>query len=116
MSNEAEVTSHKRDQNATEILRAQQEFLRRLYHITAEQNEILRDPMSGLDNCIVKHQLRVKIEDINMPFSAMVGLMVKVAIASIPAIIILWIIFTLLGVLLVMLVTLLGIAISLPSY
>ena len=116
MSSEQEIPSYKRQQNATEILRSQHEVLTRLYEVTSIQNEILRDPMSGLDNSIVKHQVRVKIEDVNMPFSAMVGLMVKVAIASIPAIIILWMIFTLLGVMLVMLVTLLGIVVSLPSY
>lgn len=36
---------------------------------------------------------RVKVEDINMPFGAMVGLMIKVVIAAIPAGIILGILF-----------------------
>jgi len=40
----------------------------------------------------------VKITDIKMPFWSMVMFMVKVAIASIPAIIILWIIFAVLAV------------------
>ncbi|WP_029407839.1 hypothetical protein [Thiomicrorhabdus sp. Milos-T2] len=39
----------------------------------------------------------VKITDIKMPFWSMVMFMVKVSIASIPAIIILWVIFTLLA-------------------
>ena len=85
-----------RQQNPTEILRAQYEILTRLYQETETQNEILRDPMTGLDNCIVKHQVRVKIEDINMPFVAMIGLMIKIALASIPALIILGILFALL--------------------
>ena len=38
----------------------------------------------------------VAIKDFNMPFSSMVIFMVKWAIASIPAIIILWILFMLL--------------------
>ena len=104
MSSESEVPSYKRQQNATEILTAQHEVLTRLYEVSSVQNEILRDPMSGLDNCIVKLQVRVKIEDINMPFWAMVGLIVKVAIASIPALILLmalfigfWIMLTILG-------------------
>lgn len=113
MSSETTIPSYKKQQNATEILKAQQEFLRRLYNLTAEQNEILRDPMSGLDNCIVRHQVRVKIEDINMPFSAMVGFMIKVGVASIPAIIILWIIFVFLGA---MILGLAAIAISSPGF
>ena len=113
MSSDAEVPSYKRQQSAVEILKAQQGFLRKLYHITAEQNEILLDPMSGLDNSIVKHQVRVKIVDINMPFSAMVGLMVKIGVASIPARILLWMIFTLLGVIVV---ALLAMVVSLPSF
>ena len=39
----------------------------------------------------------VKITDIKMPFWSMVMFMVKAAIASIPAIIILWIIFAVLA-------------------
>ena len=93
MSSDTDVPIFKRQQNSTEILRSQHELHKRLYLETETQNEILRDPMSGLDNCIVNHQVRVKIEDVDMPFWAIVGLMVKVAIASIPALIILMIIF-----------------------
>jgi hypothetical protein len=42
---------------------------------------------------IFKVGLPVKIENINMPFAAMVGLMLKIALASIPAIIILSLFF-----------------------
>ncbi len=40
---------------------------------------------------------RVEITDIKMPFGSMVVFMVKWAIASIPAIIILWILFMMFG-------------------
>lgn len=37
---------------------------------------------------LMEHGLGVRIENFNMPFGAMVGLMVKIAVASIPAAII----------------------------
>ena len=40
---------------------------------------------------------KVEITDINMPFFSMVLFMVKWAIASIPAIIILWMLFVMFG-------------------
>ena len=43
-----------------------------------------------------KKEQDVAIKDFNMPFSSMVIFMVKWAIASIPAIIIIWILFMLL--------------------
>ena len=43
-----------------------------------------------------EQEQNVAIKDFNMPFSSMVIFMVKWAIASIPAIIILWILFMLL--------------------
>ena len=43
-----------------------------------------------------KQEEYVAIKDFNMPFSSMVIFMVKWAIASIPAIIIIWILFMLL--------------------
>ena len=43
-----------------------------------------------------KKEQNVAIKDFNMPFSSMVIFMVKWAIASIPAIIIIWILFMLL--------------------
>ena len=43
-----------------------------------------------------KNEQNVAIKDFNMPFSSMVIFMVKWAIASIPAIIIIWILFMLL--------------------
>ena len=94
MSSTGLVSSTKKQQNPAEILRLQYDVLTKLYQETKIQNEILRAPMSGLDNSIVKHQVRVKIEDVNMPFTAMVGLMIKIALASIPALIILMIIFS----------------------
>jgi len=43
-----------------------------------------------------KQEKNITIKDFNMPFSSMVIFMVKWAIASIPAIIIIWILFMLL--------------------
>ena len=43
-----------------------------------------------------KEEQSVTIKDFNMPFSSMVIFMVKWAIASIPAIIIIWILFMIL--------------------
>ena len=43
-----------------------------------------------------KQEQNVAIKDFNMPFSSMVIFMVKWAIASIPAIIIIWILFMIL--------------------
>ena len=40
-----------------------------------------------------KHALSVNVRDLDIGFSNLVGLMVKISIAAIPAIIILWIIF-----------------------
>jgi hypothetical protein len=40
---------------------------------------------------------KVEVTDINMPFLSMVWFMVKWAIASIPAIIILWMLFMMFG-------------------
>ena len=40
---------------------------------------------------------KVEVTDINMPFFSMVWFMVKWAIASIPAIIILWMLFVMFG-------------------
>ena len=43
-----------------------------------------------------KQEQNIAIKDFNMPFSSMVIFMVKWAIASIPAIIIIWILFMIL--------------------
>ena len=40
---------------------------------------------------------KVEVTDINMPFFSMVWFMVKCAVASIPAIIILWLLFVMFG-------------------
>jgi hypothetical protein len=40
---------------------------------------------------------KVEVTDINMPFFSMVWFMVKWAVASIPAIIILWLLFVMFG-------------------
>ena len=76
-------------QKLTEIAQSQQEQLRML--------KAQSDKLSALIGAV--DQLRqdeddddldhVKIEDVNMPFMAMVGFLVKVSLASIPAAIIL---------------------------
>ena len=47
-----------------------------------------------------KGMQHVKIENINMPFWALVGFMLKVTLASIPAMLILWAIFAVLALIL----------------
>ena len=99
-------------QSPVAILRAQHDVLSMVYKETAAQNDILRKSLSNLKD-INDYPLNVYIEDINMPFMALVGLMVKIALASIPAIILITVIYVILGFILLAL----GVSyLSLPTF
>jgi len=59
----------------------------------AVRNQLGVNKEQAMDSEISK----VEVTDINMPFSSMVWFMVKWAIASIPAIIVLWLLFVMFG-------------------
>ncbi len=63
-----------------------------------QQNERLLASQSAAGQA--KGPLHVKIENINMPFWALVGFMIKVTLASIPAMLILWVIFAIIALVL----------------
>lgn len=80
-------------QSPTELLQAQYETLAAMYADQSEQNRRMVAALENMDDIFSKHLIPVKVEDVNMPFTAMVGLMLKVAVASIPAAIIFIILF-----------------------
>lgn len=63
-----------------------------------QQNERLLASQSAAGQ--PKGLQHVKIENINMPFWALVGFMIKVTLASIPAMLILWVVFAILALVL----------------
>ena len=65
----------------------------------SQQNRQLMETLNALQRHKNGSYFDVKIVDANMPFSAMVGLFVKIALASIPALIILFILGAFLSVL-----------------
>ena len=95
-----------------EILGAQHEVLSKLYKETAAQNDILRKSLSNIKD-INDYPLNVHIEDINMPFWAMVGLLVKIAVASVPAVLVITVFYAILAFVLLAL----GVSyLSLPAF
>lgn len=76
------------EKNATQLLQAQVSSL-------TEIAELQRQQIKALEQIKLHSGGRtsVKIEDFNMPFMNLVGLLVKVALASIPAAIILTIVY-----------------------
>lgn len=63
-----------------------------------QQNERLLASQSAAGQA--KGLLHVKIENVDMPFWALVGFMIKVTLASIPAMLILWVIFAVIALVL----------------
>lgn len=63
-----------------------------------QQNERLLASQSAAGQA--KGMQHVKIENVNMPFWALVGFMIKVSLASIPAMLILWVVFAVLALIL----------------
>ena len=80
-------------QSPTEILQAQYDVLSNMYEELSAQNGRMAESLNELNDYIIKKDIGVRIEDVNMPFLAMVGLMVKIALASIPALLILGVLF-----------------------
>jgi hypothetical protein len=68
--------------NPTELLETQAQTLEDIYELQLEQQK-------ALDTLLASPQHRVKIVDVNMPFWNLVGLIIKIALAAIPAYIIL---------------------------
>ncbi|MCB0005393.1 MAG: hypothetical protein KDE04_03040 [Anaerolineales bacterium] len=87
------------DQNS---LAAQQ--LKLMERLAAQQHQI-QQLLAAQTN---RSASSVKIVDFNMPFFALVGMLVKFAFASIPAAIILWIVFAVLGAIIVAVLSALG--------
>jgi hypothetical protein len=85
------------DPNATQLLQEQVDSLKRIADLQRNQSRALEElkiSMAGLGRS------SVKIEDFNMPFFHLVGLMIKVALATIPAAIILAIVYSIIGAIL----------------
>lgn len=83
--------------NATQLLQEQVDALNKIADLQRNHSralEQLKISMAGLGRS------SVKIEDLNMPFFHLVGLMIKIALAAIPAAIILAIVYSILGALL----------------
>jgi hypothetical protein len=96
------------NKNPTELLSLQLQTLERISQIQLNQNSTLEDIRVQQEKLhkvlIVANQEReyseinqVEIIDFNMPFTALVGILVKIALASIPAAIILTAIIAVIG-------------------
>jgi hypothetical protein len=90
--------------NPTELLSAQAQSLSELVKIQNIQKEQIAElqrqnaRMIGLLSAANQGDssqtiARVKIEDVNMPFGALIGFLVKVSLASIPAVLVLAVIY-----------------------
>jgi len=97
MTLQSESTKQK---NPTELLQEQAFRLADIYHAQQEQIELLRtqnERLSQIQAMPIKSApsefMHVKIEDINMPFWALVGFLIKLSLASIPAGILIGIIY-----------------------
>ena len=90
---EQKTRTTKSHKSPTEILEAQYETLAAMYANQAEQNRRMVVALENMDDILSKHLIPIKVEDVNMPFTAMVGLMLKIAVASIPAAIIFIVLF-----------------------
>jgi hypothetical protein len=75
----------KPQRSPVEILRAQHETLAAMHADQTEQYRRMVIALEEMNNRDGEYLGQVKIEDVNMPFIAMVGLMLKIALASIPA-------------------------------
>ena len=99
--NQEQTSLPKSQKSPTELLQAQYETLTSMYFDQVEQNRRMVDAMENMNDIVSNHLTPVKIEDVNMPFTAMVGLMLKVAVASIPAAIIFIVLFAIAWVVLI---------------
>ena len=88
-----ETSAPKSQKTPTELLQAQYETLAAMYADQADQNRRMVRALENMDDIFSNHLTPVKVENIDMPFTAMIGLMLKVAVASIPAAIIFIVVF-----------------------
>ncbi|MGB3717790.1 MAG: hypothetical protein WA996_25495 [Candidatus Promineifilaceae bacterium] len=88
MMNEMEGTVSKPQRSPVEILQAQYETLAAMSANQAAQNRRMVIALEEMNHRSAENLIQVKVEDVNMPFIALVGLMLKIAVASIPAAII----------------------------
>ncbi len=100
MDENAQVQKPVQQKSPTELLAAQTQSLSELVEIQNAQKVQIAELKSQNERMIVllskqqpvslgTDELHVKIENINMPFIALVGFMIKASLASIPAAIIL---------------------------
>ena len=79
--------------NPTELLTLQLRALQLIYQVQSKQTELLENILTQQERMLTTHQQHtsseVKVVDFNMPFFALVGMLVKVSLASIPAALIL---------------------------
>jgi hypothetical protein len=89
--------------NPTELLDMQVQVLNRIYQVQLKQQELLEKIRSQQEQLLMlprndqpndNRPWYVKIVDFNMPFSALVGIMIKISAASIPATIIICVVIT----------------------
>lgn len=91
------IDEFKAESSSNQLLQAQVDALEKITDLQRSQIrtlEQLKISMAG------STRTSVKIEDFNMPFMNLVGLLVKIALASIPAAIILAIVYAILAFLL----------------
>jgi hypothetical protein len=105
--------------NPTELLSAQAQSLSELVKIQNIQKEQIEELQRQNERMIgllstanqgdsSQTMTRVKIEDVNMPFGALIGFLVKVSLASIPAVLILTVIYFLI----IFVLSMLGLAVG----
>lgn len=106
MDSDSNIIKPPQPASPTELLSAQASALAKLVEIQKSQREQIEELRLQNERIIgllgqdkkeagIGH---VKIEDINMPFLAMIGLLVKVSLASIPALLILALIYGILTI------------------
>ena len=106
MDDNAQVIQPAGQSSPTALLAAQTQSLAELVAIQKAQSaqiEALKqqnERLIGLSQGRERGLSAVKVENINMPFWALVGFLIKLSLASIPAMLILWAIFALIALVL----------------
>ena len=88
-----QINAPKSTKSPTELLEAQYETLAAMYANQAEMDRRILAQLMDIYSLLSSDLMPIKIEDVNMPFTTMVGFMVKVAVASIPAALIFIVLF-----------------------
>jgi len=106
MDDNAQMVQPAGQSSPTALLAAQTQSLAELVAIQKAQSaqiEALKqqnERLIGLSQGRERGLSAVKVENINMPFWALVGFLIKLSLASIPAMLILWAIFALIALVL----------------